>query len=93
MTGDFITKLVQGSKFRKFPHEILNLQSKVSFDSRSAPQECVGKQRHISYADVVRHGSLIPNATSNRLKNGADLAAGLKLQPYHFTKSKKTTMT
>jgi hypothetical protein len=40
----------------------------------------------------VQHGSLIPNPTSKRLKNGADSATGLKLQPYRFTKSKKTTM-
>jgi hypothetical protein len=54
MIGDFFTKPVQGSKFRKFQTIVLNLPSEDKSVNRStATQECVGKR---SYADVVRTG-------------------------------------
>ena len=53
MTGDFFTKPVQGSKFRKFQGIVLNLPPEKSDNRSTAAQECVGKR---SYADVVRTG-------------------------------------
>jgi hypothetical protein len=54
MIGDFFTKPVQGSKFRKFQTIVLNLPSKdKSINQSTATQECVGKP---SYADVVCNG-------------------------------------
>jgi len=51
MIGDFFTKPLQGSKFRKFRQMILNTPPDVELYSQSVSQECVGKR---SYADVVR---------------------------------------
>jgi hypothetical protein len=54
MIGDFFTKPVQGSKFRKFQTIVLNLPSKdKSVNRLTAMQECVGKH---SYADIIRNG-------------------------------------
>jgi hypothetical protein len=51
MNGDFFTKPLQGSKFRKFRRIVLNSPEDVDLCNRPVSQECVGKR---SYADVVR---------------------------------------
>jgi hypothetical protein len=51
MHGDFFTKPLQGSKFRKFRQFILNSPPDADLCARSVSQECVGKR---TYAEVVR---------------------------------------
>ena len=70
--GDFFTKPLQGSKFRKFRKVVLNLPDDVPKSNKVASQECVGTAR--SYADVVRgtkeraHGSPVKNDATASIK-------------------------
>jgi hypothetical protein len=60
MNGDFFTKPLQGSKFRRFRQTVLNSPPDVDLYNQSASQECVGKP---SYADVVCKG--VPTGERN----------------------------
>jgi hypothetical protein len=82
MLGDFFTKPLQGSKFRKFRQMILNTQPVHNSSKQSSPQECVTDRRFVSYADAVRGGSFTPN--QHFKMSGDDVLGHLT---YHSTSS------
>jgi hypothetical protein len=76
MTGDFNTKPLQGSKFRKHLKDILNLSNDALICCNgTASQECVRASGR-SYADVVRGtGSGV-----RMLKNDADTSTKIAIR-------------
>lgn len=54
MLGDFFTKPLQGSQFRKLHNFIMGISDDTRVAKPQASQECVGSKGSRSYADVVR---------------------------------------
>jgi hypothetical protein len=65
MWGDFFTKPLQGSAFKKMRAKIMNLSEKVPLPITSTgSQECVGAY---SYADVVRGTDMSVVSQTNQM--------------------------
>jgi hypothetical protein len=76
MTGDFNTKPLQGSKFRKHLKDILNLSNDaLIYCNSTASQECVRASGR-SYADVVRG----TGSGARMLKNDADTSTKIAIR-------------
>ena len=85
MIGDFNTKPLQGSHFRKHLNDILNLSDSRPNDDGTTSQECVGATR--SYADVVR--GTRSGTRSLNLKNDADTSTKVSLEKNETAGNKK----
>ena len=69
MWGDFMTKLLQGSKFRRMRAKILNISEEIPLPLTSikatGPQECVGT---CTWADIVRRPAATGSGAADDLR-------------------------